>query len=153
MPRFTAILLAASIATLLVGVGIARADQHVVYEWKDAKGQVHYTDQWVPGAKLIRVQTAPAASDSAAQGIRNESSAASQEVTDQDAAAAVRADEAKASAARCAQDKTQYQHLIQSRRIFTVDKNGNRQYMSDAQADAVRLQAREAMDADCGSGG
>jgi len=150
MPRITAILLAASIATLFGGVGLARADQHVVYEWKDAQGQVHYTDQWVPGAKLIRVQTAPAATDAATQGIQNESNAASQDVKDEDAAAQVRADEAKARAARCAQDKGRYQALIQSRRIFSIDKNGNRQYMSDAQADAVRLKAREAMDADCG---
>ena len=155
MSRFTAILLAASIAVFLGSAGIVRADDSgsVVYEWTDAHGQVHYTDQWVPGAKLIRVQTAHAAAGSAAmQGIQSESAAASQEVRQQEDAQAVQADEAKARAAQCTQDKDRYQKLIQSRRIFTTDKSGNRHYMSDTEADAVRLKAREAMDADCGSG-
>jgi hypothetical protein len=42
--------------------------------------------------------------------------------------------------------------MIESRRIFTTDKSGNRTYLSDADADAARLQAKQAMDADCGTG-
>jgi Domain of unknown function (DUF4124) len=151
MSRSIVILLAAS-AALLGAVVAARAD--VVYEWTDAQGQVHYTDQWKPGAKLIRVETAnKAASDaSAMQGIQNESSAASKEVEQQEDAQAVQQDVAKARATQCAQDKARYQQLIQSRRIFTTDKGGERHYLSDADAEAMRLKARQAMDADCGSG-
>jgi hypothetical protein len=152
MSRFTVILLSATIATLIGGAGIARADQHVVYEWTDAHGEVHYTDQWVPGAKLIRIQTAPAANSGAMQSIQSESDAASQQIERQDAAQAVQQDEAKARAARCTQDKARYQQLIQSRRIFTTDKSGERHYLSDSEADALRVKARETMDADCGSG-
>jgi hypothetical protein len=152
MSRFTAILLAASIVTLIGGAGIAVAGQDVVYEWTDAHGEVHYTDQWVPGAKRVTIQTAHSAPDSGAlKGIQSESTAASAEVKQQADAQAVQADEAKARAAQCKQDKARYQSLIQSRRIYTVDKSGQRQYMSDSQADAARLKAREAMDADCGS--
>ena len=61
-------------------------------------------------------------------------------------------DVAKARAAQCTQDKSQYQKLIQSRRIYTTDKSGERHYLSDADADAARLKARQAMEADCGSG-
>ncbi|HUN70731.1 MAG TPA: DUF4124 domain-containing protein [Steroidobacteraceae bacterium] len=152
MPR-SSILLAISIAALLGAAGAARAD--VVYEWTDAHGQVHYTDQWVPGAKVVRTDAAhrPATEASAAQGIQKESNAASQGIQQQQEADAVHQDEDKARAARCAQDKAEYDKLIQSRRIYTTDKNGQRTYLSDADADAARLQARQAMDADCGAGG
>ena len=86
------------------------------------------------------------------QGIHKESDAASGTLKDQQQAQAVQDDEAKARAARCTQDREQYQKLIDSRRIFTTDKNGERHYLSDADADAARLRARQAMDADCGSG-
>jgi len=153
MSRFTAILLAASIAVLLGGAGIARADGRVVYEWTDAHGEVHYTDQWVPGAKLIRIQTARAAADSGAeQGIQSESNAASNEVKQEQEADAMQKDKDKARADQCTQAKAQYQSLIDSRRVYTVDKSGQRHYLSDSQADAARIQAREAMQAACGTG-
>jgi hypothetical protein len=144
-------LLATSMAVLLGAVGAARAD--TVYEWTDAHGQVHYTDQWVPGAKVVRTDTIHRPSDSSAmQGIQKESNAASGDVKNQQEAQSVQDDVAKARAARCAQDKAQYQKLIASRRIYTTDKSGNRTYLSDADADNARLQARQAMDADCGTG-
>jgi hypothetical protein len=151
MSRSIAILLATSIAALLGTAGIARAD--VVYQWTDAHGQVHYTDQWVPGAKLITISTArsQALASSAAQAVQSESKAASNQVKQQEAAAAVQQDEAKVREARCKQDKAEYQQLVESRRIYTTDKNGERQYLSDADADAARLKARQAMEADCGS--
>jgi hypothetical protein len=149
MSRSIVILLVAS-AALLGVAGSARAD--VVYQWTDAHGQVHYTDQWRPGAKLIRVETANQPADSSAmQGIQSESNAASREVKEQEDAQAVQQDVAKARATQCAQDKARYQQLIQSRRLFTTDKSGERHYLSDADADAMRLKARQAMDADCGT--
>jgi hypothetical protein len=150
MSRSIVILLAAS-AALLGAVVSARAD--VVYEWTDAHGQMHYTDQWRPGAKVIKVETANQPADSSAmQGIQSEGAAASREVQQQEDAQAVQQDVAKARATQCAQDKARYQQLIQSRRIFTTDKSGERHYLSDADADAMRLKARQAMDADCGTG-
>ena len=151
MSRSTVLLLATSMAVLLSAAGTARAD--TVYEWTDAHGQVHYTDQWVPGAKVVRTDTIHRSADSSAtQGIRNESNAASHDLNEQQQAQSVQQDETKARAARCTQDKVQYQKLIESRRIYTTDKSGNRTYLSDADADAARLQAKQAMDADCGSG-
>lgn len=150
MSRSIAILLVASTATLMGAAGLARAD--VVYQWTDAQGQVHYTDQWVPGAKVISTGTPqrPTTDASAMQGIRNESNAASKQIKQQQDAQAVQQDEAKVRAARCTQEKAEYQRLIDSRRLFTTDKSGQRTYMSDADADAARLKARQAMEADCG---
>lgn len=152
MPRSIVLLLAASMAALLGAAGTAYAD--VVYQWTDAHGQVHYTDQWVPGAKLIRTETARPSSAAAgtAQGVQSESNAADGQIKQQADAQAVQQDEAKARAARCTQDKAEYQKLIDSRRIYTTDKSGERHYLSDSDADAARLKARQAMDADCGSG-
>jgi hypothetical protein len=148
MQRSIVILLAASALAGLAG--IAHAD--VVYQWTDAKGQVHYTDQWVPGAKLIRTETAhPSAAGPT--GIQSESSAADGQIKQQSAAQAVQQDEDKIRAARCTQEKAEYQKLIDSRRIYTTDKSGERHYLSDSDADAARVKARQAMDADCGSGG
>src|SRR5690242_13456415 len=152
MSRSIAILLATSMAALLGTARIAHAD--VIYQWTDAKGEVHYTDQWVPGAKIIKSESAhgQAVAANATQGIRNESQAASGAIKQQQETQAVQDDEAKARAARCTQDKEEYQKLIESRRIFTTDKSGERHYLSDADADAIRLKARQAMEADCGSG-
>ena len=151
MSRFIVILLATSLAALVGAAGIARAD--VIYQWTDEHGEVHYTDQWVPGAKVIRTTSARAPAHSAMQGIQSESNAASHVVKQQEDAQAVQQDVARARAMRCAQDKAEYQKLVDSRRIFTTDKNGQRQYLSDADADAARLKAHQAMDADCGTGG
>jgi Domain of unknown function (DUF4124) len=151
MSRSTVLLLATSMAVLLGAAGAARAD--TVYEWTDAHGQVHYTDQWVPGAKLVTTVAGHRPADSGAmQAIQKESNAASGALKDQQEAQAVQDDEAKARAARCEQDKQEYQKLIESRRIFTTDKSGQRTYLSDADADALRLKAHQAMDADCDSG-
>lgn len=149
MPRSTVILLAASMATLMGAIGVARAD--TVYEWTDAKGQVHYTDQWVPGAKVVRTDTGhnPSAAG-ATPGTQSQSDAASQDIKQQQDEQAEQQDEAKVRATRCTADKTEYQRLLQSRRLYTTDKNGDKQYLSDADADAARLKARQAMEADCG---
>jgi hypothetical protein len=150
MSRPIAILLAVSIAALWGAAGVVHAD--VVYQWTDAKGQVHYTDQWVPGAKLIRTETSrSSAASNGTNGIQSESNAASGQIKQQAAAQAVQQDEAKVRAARCTQEKADYQQLIDSRRIFTTDKSGERHYLSDSDADAARVKARQAMDADCGS--
>lgn len=150
MPRSIVILLAASTAALLGAAGIAHAD--VVYQWTDAQGQVHYTDQWVPGAKLIRTETAHRPAEGTTPGVQSESNAADNQIKQQSAAQAVQQDEDKARAARCTQEKAEYQKLIESRRIYTTDKSGERHYLSDSDADAARVKARQAMDADCGSG-
>ena len=152
MPRFTVILLAASITALFGAAAIAGT--HVVYEWTDAHGEVHYTDQWKPGAKLIRIQTADQQSgdSSAMQGIEEESSAASSEVRHEEAAQTVQQDEAKIRATRCTQAKSEYKSLMDSRRIYTTDKSGQRHYLSDSAAQAARVKALEAMQSDCGTG-
>src|SRR4029077_7606165 len=46
-----------------------------------------------------------------------------------------------------------YDTTINSRRLYTTDKDGNRQYLSDSQLAAERLEAREQVDAISGPQG
>ena len=43
-----------------------------------------------------------------------------------------------------------YQQAVQARRIYKMDAQGNRTYMTDAEIDAARLQARSTRDLACG---
>ena len=51
----------------------------------------------------------------------------------------------------CEQARNQYKYLKDLARIYQVDADGNRMYLSDEAADAAREKARQAMIAVCGS--
>jgi hypothetical protein len=53
-------MLSAMKATLLIAVLLVSAAQATeVYRWVDASGQVHYSDQWAPGAERVSITAAP----------------------------------------------------------------------------------------------
>jgi hypothetical protein len=139
----TGVLLAA--AALSAG---ARAD---IWKWVDANGHVQYSDRWSPGAVLIKGERPPSNASSSDQ---KQLAASDKEVTDQlnreQAARQVQRDEAAAHADQCKQAKDHYDQLIQARRVYT-ESNGDRQYLSDQQADQERVQAKLAMDSACGT--
>lgn len=135
------------LATTALTTG-ARAD---IWKLVDADGHVQYSDRWTPGAVLIKGErpTPSSASDSA-----SDTKATDQQITAQlnreQAQRQVQRDEAAAHAEQCKQATDHYNQLIQARRIYT-QSNGDRQYLSDAQADQERVQAKEDMDSACGS--
>lgn len=51
----------------------------------------------------------------------------------------------------CDTARRHYNDMKDANRIYTVTADGNREYYSDAQADAMRTEAKRAMDAACGS--
>jgi hypothetical protein len=63
---------------------------------------------------------------------------------------AVQTDVAQAREQQCKQAQENYTKAIQSRRIYKSDKDGEREYLTDADADAYRLQLRTEMQAACG---
>jgi len=143
---------------LVLTLTAAAAHAADVYRWVDAQGGVHYTDTWVPGSTLIKVDHRPHASDTpppsgrAPQG--KPLSAGAQASADVAKAAderAMHADVAQAQDAQCKQAKDDYNKAIGSRRIWNTDKDGQRQYLSEADADAYRLQKRTDMQNVCGS--
>jgi hypothetical protein len=147
--------LAIALVLTLAAIAAHAAD---VYRWVDAQGGVHYTDTWVPGSTLIKVDHRPHASDtappsgpSAQSKALNAGARASADVTKAADERAMHADVAQAQEAQCKQAKDDYNKAISSRRIWNTDKDGQRQYLSEADADAYRLQKRTDMQNVCGS--
>ncbi|MGC8517613.1 MAG: DUF4124 domain-containing protein [Steroidobacteraceae bacterium] len=143
-------------AALLLG---ALAPAHAgVYRWVDKHGVVHYSDQWRPGA--VKVATIAATADgssstpsNATPSVSTEDHAADRMIQHAADERAVQAQEAKLRAKRCTQARAAYHQLIFARRLFTTGANGQRHYLSDAEATAARVKARATMNRWCGAPG
>lgn len=144
-----------ALAALAAVVTTADAD---VYKTVDAQGQAHYSDQWSPGAEVIKgdrshgpqadappAPPAPAPNDHTLAPDPAKAAAAKQ----------VQSDMATLRAEQCKQLKDQYDKLIHARRVYRAsdDSSAPKEYMSDADADAERVKTRQAMDEACAGSG
>ena len=137
-----------AVAVALVAV-VARAD---VWRWTDAHGQVQYSDRWQPGAELIKTDHPHGPSDAGdAPKKSSVSDRASTQLSEEAAQRAVKKDEASARTEQCKQAKDRYDKLIISRRVYREGKNGEREYLSEDEAEQQRLQARIDMQQLCGA--
>lgn len=143
-------------------VSVAHAD---VFRWVDEHGGVHYSDQWVPGSEVIK-STKPrpssgsdAAPRQAAQAPKP-SPAPAGEPGQRSASQAVQQDMAKMREQQCKDAKDKYNKAIEARRIYKTAGDGKskgadgseeRQYLSDEEADAYRVKARQEMQDFCGN--
>lgn len=66
--------------------------------------------------------------------------------------AAVQKDVAATRAAQCKEARDKYQKSVEARRVYRLNKAGEREYLSDTEADQARLNARLEMDRSCGNG-
>jgi hypothetical protein len=145
-----------SLALFLTGAAVA-AHAADVYRYVDAQGGVHYTDTWVPGSTLIKVDHQPKASEAAvpAHTPQNKPLAAGDRASTDVAKAAderaVKADVAQAQEEQCKQAKDNYTKAVASRRIIKSGSDGQREYLSEADANTYRLQLHDAMQAACGT--
>ena len=134
-------------AFLVLGsLSIAQAD---VYRWVDDKGEPHYSDQWVPGSTVIKTNR-PRVGDagpSAQKSLTAQGNRADQMADDQANSRAVQADMAKSREAQCKTARDRYQKAILSRRVYKDSKDGDKEFLSDAEADAYR----EDVQSFCGS--
>lgn len=142
----------AAIALLLIPLPLAAALADV-YRSVDAQGHVQYSDTPTPGAQLV---SSAELSEPLAQAGRSAPAdngatdkAANQQLSQQAAARAVAKDTADAHAQQCKQAQDAYQKSIQARRLYTTGADGQRQYLSDAQADQQRVSYRLAMETAC----
>jgi len=140
---------------ILTGVwGIAQAD---VYRWVDDHGEPHYSDRWVPGSELIKTTKAHPQSSEPAPAAQSRPAASADRTAAQLAERAneqaVKQDVAKTQEAQCKQAQERYKKAIEARRIYKAPKDGDtdRAYMSAAETDAYRLQARNDVTEACGS--
>ena len=144
------------IVTALIAAGICGVAHADVYRWVDEKGEPHYSDRWVQGSELIKADkphpqvpnSAPSAQTPAAS-----QRPATPSATDRVNEEAVKQDVAKTRDVQCKQAKDRYQKAIEARRISKPSQPGDtdRVYMSDAETDAYRAQARSDVTLACGT--
>lgn len=145
-------LVLAALAFVLVPF-CAQAD---VYRWTDPSGEVHYSDRPVEGAVLVKTANPrpPSPGDSAAPSrvaaTPYVAPPTSPEQVTREAEQAVAQDLAARRARECTEAKARYEKSLQARRIFRTLENGEREYLTDAEADQVRVTNRATMDAACG---
>lgn len=144
-------------------VSVASAD---VYRSVDEHGGVHYSDQWTPGSQLIKSSKSSPSNTFSDTSSRRASNSAKPVSTSTNASSsgdpaaaskAVQQDKAKVRVQQCKDAKERYDKAIMARRIFKStdgDKSKadseNREYLSDEQADAYRVQVRQEMQELCG---
>lgn len=148
-----------TVATLLTASAFGAGE---IYRWKGPDGTWHYSDQPRAGAELVRGpqrpafeaetaavnQPAPPAEPQPAEAVTNDPLPVSEDVAQE-----VRAAAAAAKSEQCKRNEDYYQRALQARRISKgADAQGNPIYMTEAEADAARLQARANRDLACGSG-
>jgi hypothetical protein len=150
-----------AIGTLLFAgtVSLAQAD---VFRWVDDHGGVHYSDQWVPGSEVIKSAPRPRSSASETPSRTTYNAPKPSDPPSQDSAAkAVKQDVAKVREQQCKDAKDRYDKAIQARRIYKPSPGGDkskdsdrpddRQYLSEEEADAYRVRARQDVQDLCGT--
>jgi hypothetical protein len=150
-----------ALAAAILTCAVAQAGD--VYKYVDERGTTMYTDKPIPGA--VRVSTGAqrppdvaARSYAAQQSSQNSQLAASnQRIADQQndarAAANVAKDLESTRAERCKKARADYQVTINSRRLYRDKPGGQREYLSDAELAAMRVEANKQVEAICGPQG
>jgi len=140
---------------LVAGLAASGAGAEDIWKWVDSQGHVQYSDRWTPGAVLIKSGEQQRAPDSDSHPSDQSQLDATNRRIDEDlsreqAQRDVQKDQSAARAAQCKQAKDRYQKTIEARRIYQEDKNGERTYLTDDEADKARVQARLDMQNACG---
>jgi hypothetical protein len=133
-----------------------------VYRYVDERGNAIFTDKPIPGAVLVTTgaQRPDEVSDreyAEQQASNNAQLAASNRRIEetgenQRAAATVAKDLESTRAERCKKARDHYQLTINSQRLYR-EKDGQRQYLTDAELAAARVDALKAVEAVCGNPG
>lgn len=126
-----------------------------IYRSVDAQGHVQYSDTPSPGAQLVSTSDSRAlASSSGSDASRTPSLAShgeqiNQDLAQQAAARAVEKDTSDVRSKQCKQAQQIYQQSIEARRLYKVGSDGERQYLTDDEADQQRVNNRLAMETAC----
>ncbi len=141
-------------AAFVLCAGAAHAD---VYMFKDAQGNVQYTDKppTLPAERLnvqsrktdvVEVQAREEAEMARLKATEQTRQTASANQADQKAAAEL---SAKDKADRCVKARERYDKYTTSQRLYETGADGERRYLSDAELDAARSSAKSTMDEFC----
>jgi hypothetical protein len=117
------------------------------------------SDKPSPGAVMVHIASsnfgsntlsAPAAGSERAAANRPADGGASARLAQQDRVQAVQKDVSTARATQCKEAQTKYQQSVEARRVYRMGKDGEREYLSDTEAEQMRLNARLEMEQSCG---
>lgn len=133
--------------------GMAHAD---VYKYKDAKGNIQYTDKpAVLPAERLNVQSQRTDTVALNKRLEEENKKSSDQAKSQQSTAAQAADQKKAQelsatdkAEKCAKARERYDTYMNSQRLYE-ESNGERRYLSDTELDAARAAAKASMETLC----
>jgi hypothetical protein len=139
--RLTYALIATALVPLSAGAQI--------YKWVDEDGVVHYTDQPVqPSAERVAIRSgrtdnaaAQARLKSAVKTHNDQTESYLQGRDDKRAAEAQAEADREQRAADCEKARAKLNELVRAQRLYRVDENGERQYLSDDEAVSAREQA------------
>ncbi len=140
-------------AALLAWSGMASA---VVYKWVDAQGKVQYGDSPPDGVhaevvELLGTHTSRSAAAAPAPSTR----AAATTPTPGDNSQTKQAVDQDVAATRekqCADAQAEYKKLIEGRRLYKTGDNGEKQFLNSDEIDTARMNAKQEVEALCGSG-
>jgi hypothetical protein len=118
-----------------------------VYRTVDAQGHVEYTDTPTPGSELVHVVGGHVASQAPAK--IDGAKRADEQLSQESAQRAMQSDLAQARTEQCKKATEAYQQSIRARRIYKTDDDGSKEYLSDADADQIRLNNRLEMESAC----
>jgi hypothetical protein len=128
----------------------ARAD---VYKTVDAQGHVSYSDRPNTTAAQKTTIDVQQADPTEAARLGKEQAILNAEAAQRNRREFIDAkhkdQQARVKQAECEKARYRYNVLKDSTRVFKVDADGNRAYYTDAEADAKRAEARQAMDVAC----
>jgi hypothetical protein len=131
-----------------------------VFRSVDAQGHVQYSDTPTPGAELIRMnsQRIPIRSVPVTTSASNTSKPASlaqsgdqihQQLEQEATARAVKNDVAQTRADQCKKATDAYNGSVQARRIYKTGADGEREYLSDDEAEKARVTNKVEMESAC----
>ncbi|HEY3731361.1 MAG TPA: DUF4124 domain-containing protein [Steroidobacteraceae bacterium] len=152
---------AAAIA-ILVGLPLTAAMADV-YRSVDSQGHVQYSDTPTPGSQLVHINnqrfpiksetsdtaTAGAPSSSKPPTLTQTSTNIHEQLEQEAAERSMKNDVAQTRADQCKKATDAYNASVQARRIFKTGPSGERQFLTDDEAEKQRLSNKVAMDEAC----
>lgn len=151
------------IAVLAGVLASAAAPAGDIYKYVDETGKTLYTDKPIPGAVRVStgMQRPPEAAQRAAAtqhaDTNNQLAASNQRIaqgqSDSRIAAQVAHDLEATRTERCKTARSNYQQVLNTRRLYTEKPDGNRTYLTDDELVKARVDAAKAVESICGPQG
>ena len=162
-PRHTArrLAVACGIAAFAASAFMAASADTEVYKWVDPQGRIHYSDRPPPSeGKLLSMESTPSAHQHAAAERSSAPPSSSppprSNTSSPDANPKTREtvenDVANAHAEQCKAAQDRYTMYVNSRHLYREGPNKERIYLTDAELETERLNAKREADERCGAG-